>query len=63
MKQQFEICHTLGEEVDQPELKTDPEGGLEFTNYILSHYLEGVLSGARSMVTEPLFKTPLGTGK
>ena len=36
---------------------------LEFTEYIFSHYFEGVLSGARSMVTEPLFKTPLGTRK
>ena len=59
----LQASHTLGEEVDQPELKTDPEGGLDFTNYILSHYLEGVLSRARNMVTEPLFKTPLGTGK
>ena len=59
----LQASHNVGEEVDQPELKTDPEGGLEFTNYILSHYLEGVLLGARNMVTEPLFKTLLGTGK
>ena len=59
----LQASHNVEEEVDQPELKTDPEEDLEFTEYIFSHYFEGVLSGARSMVTEPLFKTPLGTGK
>ena len=50
----------VGEEIDQTELKTDPGEELEITDYILSNYCEGVLSGARSMTKEPLFKTPLG---
>ena len=55
-----QASHNVGEEVDQPELKTDPGEELEITDYILSNYREDVLSGARSMATEPLFKTPLG---
>ena len=31
----LQASHNVGEEVDQPELKTDPEEELEFTEYIL----------------------------
>ena len=50
----LQASHNVGEEVDQPELKTDPGEELEITDYILSNYCEGVLSGARSMAKEPL---------
>ena len=56
----LQASHKVGEEIDQPELKTDPGEELEITDYILSNYREGVLSGARSMAKEPLIKTPLG---